>query len=184
MSRRPRARSGAVVALVGCAVLATAAAASGQPPVPATQLQGTFQMAGTVTDAQYVRGEHVGETVQRSWTFTPLCSVGTCPTVRLVRNRARGIDRLTLTAVGPRAYAGTAQFYAPLRCAGRIQRPGQAIPFQIRVHVTAIGPAPGGGTMATAITATYTNTSRLNLTRCVAVLGHDAASYTGTLAAG
>ena len=59
-----------------------------------------------------------------------------------------------------------------------------SIPFQIRVHVTATGPAAGGGTVATAITASYVNTSRLNLTPCVAVLGHDAATYTGTLAPG
>jgi hypothetical protein len=166
------------------ALLLAAAAASAQPPQPATQLQGTFQMAGTVTVAQFVRGEHVGETVQRNWTFTPLCSAGTCSTVRLVRARATGTDTLTLTAVGPRAYAGNGQFYAPLRCAGQVRRPGQEIPFRITVHVTATGPATGGATMATAITATYVNASRLNLTRCVAVLGHDAARYTGTLAPG
>jgi hypothetical protein len=101
-----------------------------------------------------------------------------------VRGRATGTDVVTLTAVGPHAYAGTGQFGAPLRCAGRIYSPGQAIPFQIKVHVTATGPAAGGATIATAITATYVNHARLNLTPCVAVLGHDAARYTGTLAAG
>ena len=34
--------------------------------------------------------------------------------------------------------------------------------------------------MATQISATYVNKSRLNLTRCVIVLGHDSARYTGT----
>jgi hypothetical protein len=165
-------------------LLAAPAASTGQSPTPATQLQGTFQMNGTVTVARLVLGEHVGQTVQRSWTFTPLCTSGTCHRVRLVRGRATGTDTLTLTAVGPYAYAGTGEFFAPLRCAGRVHRPGQAIPFRITVHVTATGPAPGGATMATAITATYVNRARVNVTRCIAVLGHDAARYTGTLAAG
>ncbi len=184
MTTRRRARPALVVAAIGCALLAAPAASPGQPAAPATQLQGTFQMAGTVTVARFVRGEHVGESVQRSWTFTPLCAAGNCATVRLVRARATGTDTLTLTAVGPDAYSGAGQFYAPLRCGGRVHHPGQAIPFRIKVHVTATGPAAGGATMATAITATYVNGARLNLTPCVAVLGHDAARYTGTLAAG
>lgn len=173
-----------LLAAVSGVLFVAPAASPGQPPAPATQLQGTFQMNGTVTVAQFVRGEHVGEAVQRSWTFTPLCAVGTCASVRLVRSRATGTDTLTLTAVGPSAYAGTGQFTAPLRCAGRIYRPGQAIPFRIMVHVTATGPAPGGGTIATAISARYVNRARQNLTPCVAVLGHDAARYTGSLVAG
>lgn len=185
MSAHRHPRAGLLVAAIGCVlVLASPAASSGQPPTPATQLQGTFQMTGTVTVAQFVRGEHVGQTVQRNWTFTPLCGSGNCATVRLVRGRGTATDTLTLTAVGPQAYAGTGEFFAPLRCAGQIHRPGQAIPFRIKVHVTATGPAPGGATMATAITATYLNASRVNLTPCVAVLGHDAARYQGTLAAG
>jgi hypothetical protein len=184
MTVRRRARAGLLIAAIVCVLLAAPAASPGQPPAPSTQLQGTFQMTGTVTVAKFVRGEHVGETVQRSWTFTPLCSSGPCATVQLVRTRATGSDTLTLTAVGPDAYAGTGQFDAPLRCAGRIYQPGEAIPFRITVHVTASAPAAGGGTIGTGITATYTNVSRLNLTPCVAVLGHDAASYTGTLAPG
>ena len=184
MTARRRARAGLLVAAIGCVLLAAPADSPGQPPAPATQLQGAFQMTGTVTVARFIRGEHVGETVQRSWAFTPLCSSGPCATVQLVRSRRTATDTLTLTAVGPNDYAGTGQFSAPLRCAGRIYNPGVSIPFQIRVHVTATGPAAGGGTVATAITASYVNTSRLNLTPCVAVLGHDAATYTGTLAPG
>jgi hypothetical protein len=104
--------------------------------------------------------------------------------VQLVRGRRTATDTLTLSAVAPNAYAGTGQFNAPLRCDGRVYPAGVEIPFRIRVLVTATGPAPGGGTIATAITATYTNASRLNLTPCVAVLGHDAARYTGTIAPG
>ena len=74
--------------------------------------------------------------------------------------------------------------YAPLRCAGRVYPSGEAIPFHIRLTVRATQPAPGGGTTASAITATYLNTVRLNQTPCVAVLGHDSAHYTGALAAG
>ena len=34
--------------------------------------------------------------------------------------------------------------------------------------------------LASQISATYVNKTRLNLTRCVIVLGHDSARYTGT----
>lgn len=184
MTLRRRAQIALALAAIGAALLIVPSASTGQPPpAPTAQLQGIFQMTGTVTTAQFVRGEHAGETVQRSWSFTPLCSVGYCATVRLVRGRATGIDTLTLTATGPRAYAGTGLFHAPLRCAGRVYRPGQAIPFQITVHVTGTAPAAGGAMVATAISATYVNTARRNLTPCVAVLGHDSASYTGTVGA-
>jgi hypothetical protein len=158
--------------------------AAAQPVAPATRLAGTFQMSGTVTVAVNVRGEHAGETVQRTWTFTPACPAGPCATVQLVRARAAGTDTLTLTAVAPNVYSGKGRFYVPLRCAGRIYRPGEAVPFRIRVRVTATSPAAGGGTMATAITATYVNRRRLNLTPCLALHGHDAARYTGTLRTG
>jgi hypothetical protein len=89
--------------------------------------------------------------------------------VILVRQRANGTDRLTLHKDGPNAYAGAGRFYAPLRCAGRIYRPGQSVPFKITVHVTATDH----------LNATYVNGTRINLTPCIAVLGHDAARYTG-----
>jgi hypothetical protein len=154
----------AVVMLVATIGLAPGAAAQ-----PAPQLQGTFQMTGTVTVATNVRGEHVGQVVHRTWTFTPSCPAAPCATVILVRQRANGTDRLTLHEDGPHAYAGDGRFYAPLRCAGRIYRPGQAVPFRITVHVTATDH----------LKATYVNDARINLTPCIGVLGHDAARYAG-----
>jgi hypothetical protein len=153
-----------LASLVAAAALAPGAA--GQPP---PQLQGSFQMTGTVTVAKNVRGEHVGQVVQRTWTFTPLCPTLPCANVRLVRQRAGGTDTLTLHAVGPGAYMGTGRYLAPLRCTGRVYTPGQVVPFKIIVHVTAMGD----------LHATYVNRSRLNLTPCIGVLGHDAARYTG-----
>ncbi len=155
---------GAVVVLV--ATLGLAPGAAGQP---APQLQGTFQMTGTVTVANNVRGERVGEIVHRTWTFTPQCPTAPCATVRLVRQRATGTDTLTLHQTGPDSYAGAGRFFAPLRCTGRVYRPGQVVPFKITVHVTATGH----------LNATYVNRSRVNLTPCIGVLGHDAARYTG-----
>jgi hypothetical protein len=155
-----------LVVVVLVATLGPAPAAAGQPAAP---LQGTFQMTGTVTVAHNIRGEHVGQVVLRTWTFTPLCPTQPCATVQLVRQRATGTDTLTLHAVGPTAYTGASQFVAPLLCAGQVYRPGQAVPFTISVHVDATGQ----------LSATYVNRSRLNLTPCIGVLGHDAARYTG-----
>jgi hypothetical protein len=160
MSRR-------VVAIVVLA--ATLGFAAGAAAQTAPQLQGTFQMTGTVTVAANVRGEYVGQVVQRTWTFTPLCATAPCASVRLVRQRATGTDTLTLQQTGPGTYTGAGEFFAPLRCMGRIYNPGQAVPFQITVGITATGQ----------LTATYVNRARINLTRCIGVLGHDAARYTG-----
>jgi hypothetical protein len=165
-----------------CAWVAGSAVA--QAPAPATQLAGTFQMSGRVTVAHLIRGEHVGELVQRTWTFTQMCATAPCATVGLVRSRASGGDTLTLTFLGPGVYAGTGVFYAPLRCAGQIYPTGEVIPFKITVHVTGTTPTPGGVPTVSAIRASYVNTSRANQTPCLALLGHDAARYTGQLASG
>lgn len=157
-----------------------AAPAPAQPIVPAHQLQGSFQMSGTVTVARSIPGEWVGQPVARTWTFTPLCSTGPCATVQLVRQRAAGTDTVVLHAVGPNKYSGAGRFYAPLRCSGRPYPTGEAVPFKIKVTVTATIPA-GTGTAASAIRATYVNSSRLNLTPCIGILGHDAARYTGQI---
>jgi hypothetical protein len=141
-------------------------------------------MAGTVTVAKNVRGERVGESVHRTWTFTPLCPSAPCATVRLVRARAHGTHHLILHRISPGRYVGAGRFYAPLRCAGRIYRPGQTVPFRIKVHVTGTGPGPAGTTVVTRIGGTYLNLHRLNLTPCIGLLGHDAARYTGQLAGG
>jgi hypothetical protein len=181
MTRRVASAGVAAVAAVAAATLTAPALA--QPIAPAQQLQGTFQMTGTLTVAQNVRGEHTGEVVQRAWTFTPLCATGPCATVRLARQRAARINALLLHAIAPDTYAGTGRFYAPLGCSGRIYRPGQAVPYTITVHVTAVTQS-AAGPVASGLSATYVNRSRINLTPCIGVLGHDSASYTGQLATG
>jgi hypothetical protein len=180
----PRQRPRALIVALAAASLASvtgAGAAAAQPPAPTqSRLEGTFQLTGQVTVAHHVRGEHVGEFVRRTWTFTPLCVSGPCAQVRLFRGRADATDTLILSQRSPGVYAGTGRFFAPLKCAGQVYATGEEVPFQIKLHVTATATAPDGTTVATQIAATYVNKSRLNLTRCVIVLGHDAARYTGT----
>ena len=170
-----------VSATVTASAAATLPASAAAQPTSVADLSGTFQMSGKVTVAHNVRGEHAGQLVQRTWMFTPQCTVAPCASVRLVRSRAIGGDTVTLTLQNTAAetYAGTGVFYAPLRCAGRIYPQGQEIPFRITVRVTATT-----GTKASAISATYVNRSRINLTPCIGVLGHDSARYVGQPAAG
>ena len=137
-------------------------------------------MAGRVTVAVNVPGERKGQIVQRTWTFTSGCPVGQCPTVGLSRGRATGSDALVLHRRGPGRYAGNTSFYSPLRCAGRLYPRGQEIPFTITVRITQASQL-GAVAIATRIDATYQNRKRVNLTPCVAVLGHDAARYHGQL---
>jgi hypothetical protein len=54
------------------------------------------------------------------------------------------------------------------------------VPYTITVRVTAAAIAAGVDA-ATRVSAVYTNRSRTNLTPCVAVPGHDAATYHGHL---
>ena len=171
----------ALTALALAVLPATVTASASAQPTPLASLTGTFQMSGKVTVAHNVRGERAGQIVQRTWTFTPQCTVAPCASVRLVRGRATGADTVTLTLQksATETYAGTGVFYAPLRCAGHVYRQGQQIPFRITVRVTAIT-----GTKASAISATYVNRSRTNLTPCIGVLGHDSARYVGQPAAG
>lgn len=159
--------------------LLSAAPAQAQPPVSAT-LQGTFAMTGGVTVAQHVRQEHVGQRVSRSWTFTPACPSGPCTSVTLLRSRATGTDTLLLTESPSGVYSGSGTFYLPLSCAGHRYHHGERVPFTITVRrrTTAV---VNGTVVVTAVSATYQNRYRRNLTPCVAVLGHDAASYSGTL---
>ena len=161
-----------------------AAAARAQSPLADTaRLQGQFQMAGTITAARHVRGEHVGETVQRAWTFAPLCAVGPCQQISLSRQRAAGSDNVVLTLTSADNYAGSGVFYAPLRCNGRVVHRGVSVPFTITVQITNAA-IQGGVPVATQLSATYTNRSRQNLTKCVAVPGHDAAMYQGNSTGG
>jgi hypothetical protein len=172
-------RTTLVLGLLALAAIAPASA-SAQPSQPDSRLAGTFQMTGRVTAARYVKGEHVGEVVQRTWTFTPLCVSGPCAQVRLFRGRANATDTLILNETSPGNYAGTGRFFSPLKCAGTVYTMGEEVPYQIKLQVTATTTAPDGTVLAQQISATYVNTSRLNLTRCVIVLGHDSARYTGT----
>jgi hypothetical protein len=164
------------------AVLAAGAGAASAQPARGTEarLAGTFQMTGRVTAARYVRGEHVGETVQRTWTFTPLCVSGPCAQVRVFRGRANATDTLVLTQTSPGHYSGNGRFFAPLKCAGTVYSMGEEVPYELTLTITATTTAPDGTVLAQQISATYVNKSRLNLTRCVIVLGHDSARYTGT----
>ncbi|HUA05809.1 MAG TPA: hypothetical protein VMB27_18005 [Solirubrobacteraceae bacterium] len=166
---------------IAAALAASAGAASAQPPTPVqSRLAGTYQMTGRVTAERYVRGEHVGEVVQRTWNFTPLCVSGPCAQVRVFRGRANATDTLILTQTTPGTYAGTGVFYAPLKCAGRVYSTGEEVPFALQVTVTGTTTAPDGTVLANQVAAKYVNKTRLNLTPCVAVLGHDSARYTGT----
>jgi hypothetical protein len=170
----PRLAAAAVLA-----ILAFAGSASAQTPATDALLNGTFQMSGRVSVAANVRGERTGQVVTRTWTFTPQCTTAPCATVQLVRGRANGTDTIILGQTSTGTYAGSGVFYAPLRCSGRVYPRGQEIPFRITVRITATD-----GTTASAISATYVNRQRTNLTPCIGVLGHDSARYTGLLAPG
>ena len=165
-----------LLAVVG---LTAAASASTQTPTSDALLRGAFQMSGRVTVAANVKGERVGQVVTRTWTFTPECTTGPCAAVQLVRGRAAGSDTLTLQRTPTGTYTGAGLFYAALRCSGRIYPRGQEIPFQITVRITATN-----GTTASAISASYVNRVRTNLTPCIGVLGHDSAHYVGLLSPG
>ncbi len=160
-------------------LVATAAAAGAAVPSPlaTARLQGQFTVSGRVTVAVNIRGERARQTVVRTWTFAPTCPAGACPEVGLKRTRASGFDLLRLFQTRTGGYSGHGTFYVPLNCGGTTYPKGESVPFTITVHVTAVS-ATG---VATAIKATYMNRSRRNLTNCVAVPGHDAATYTGTL---
>ncbi|MEA2144573.1 MAG: hypothetical protein QOG59_160 [Solirubrobacteraceae bacterium] len=173
----------ALVALVGGGIGAiggSASSAHADAPIPTStaRLTGTFLLAGTVTVAVNIYGEHRGEAVHRNWAFTPGCASGACATVTLVRDRAKGSDRLVLKRAAPGYYVGYSTFYRPVRCGAGIYRPGERVPFRITVRITQ-ALISGGQAVASRITASYRNQVRYNLTPCVAYLGHDAASYHG-----
>jgi hypothetical protein len=161
------------------AIALLAPAASAAQPID-EQLQGTFALSGRVTVAAGVHGEHVGQAVSRTWTFTPVCSIGVCARVRLVRQRAGGTDTLKLHRHGTGNYVGSGRFYAPLQCGGRVYQRGEAVPFTVTVRITAATQTTAGP-VASAIKATYTNLTRTNLTPCVVLPSHDAAVYSGVL---
>jgi hypothetical protein len=174
-----------LAALAAALVLVPVAQAAAQPPAPPfpdARLQGSFDLAGRVTAAHAVKGEHVGETVDRVWSFASGCPVGQCPDVALTRSRATATDSLVLHRRAPGSYAGQGSFFAPLRCAGHLYARGERVPFTITVTIT-FAVQFGAGSFATRVSATYRNRRRINRTPCVAALGHDAASYHGHLQA-
>ncbi|MGA2928884.1 MAG: hypothetical protein ABSG43_23410 [Solirubrobacteraceae bacterium] len=135
-----------------------------------------------MTVAHAMAGEHVGEVVRRTWTFVARCSTGPCRQLVLVRTRAVGSDRTILSERAPGEYAGKGAFFAPLRCGPRTYQHGELVPFTITVRVTAAATV-ASATVATAISASYTNPSRTNLTPCIGLHRHDAATYSGELVA-
>ncbi|MGZ4202944.1 MAG: hypothetical protein ACXVRH_12890 [Thermoleophilaceae bacterium] len=145
----------------------------------AARLEGTFSLAGTVTVARDIPGERAGRHYLRTWRFTAPCRSGSCSSARLVRDRGKGRDRLTLRRRGSDYYVGSGRFYAPARCGRRTYARGILVPFTIAVRVTSVGPNAAGVLVARHLRAQYRNTSRTNLTPCVSALGHDAASYHG-----
>ncbi len=162
---------------------AVAAASAPAPGIGAARLEGQFQLEGRVTAAKLVPGERVGQVVSRTWTFNPACAAGACDQVQLVRARASGTDSVTLHRRKPGYYVGAGSFFAPLQCGSQLYPRGSAVPFTITVTVMAALPTPGVA-VASRVTATYLNRSRRNLTPCVGVLGHDAATYHGHLQLG
>jgi hypothetical protein len=155
--------------------------ASAAHPIDAL-LQGTFTMKGTISVASHVYGEHAGQHVTRSWTFTPSCASGGCPHVVLKRYRSKRhvLDTLTLNRKSPGVYVGKHRFWLALQCNGRVVKRGgyanETITVRIMRAVTNAGTKTASG-----IRANYTNPSRFNVTRCPGNIGHDAANYSGQL---
>ncbi|MDQ6777919.1 MAG: hypothetical protein M3071_17300 [Actinomycetota bacterium] len=148
-----------------------------------TRLAGEFMMTGRITAAQAVAGEHVGETVTRTWTFLPTCPAGQCLTEELVRARAVGTDATSLRR--PKIsvlnyWTGEGSFFAPLICEARVYPMGERVFFRIAVQITGTT-LVAGAPVATSVKASYDSYRRTNRTRCVYPAGHDAAVYTGTL---
>ena len=159
----------------------------GQPPLPPGQprLQGAFAMTGRITAAVNIPGEHAGQTVSRTWVFTPKCGTDACAQVVLGRTRGPGLPPVSvlLSFQSPGFYTARGTFYAPLRCGGRTYRPGERVQYRIGVRVTATATV-NGQLVVTAMRASYTSGRRDNLTRCVAPVGQrDSAQYTGQPAA-
>jgi hypothetical protein len=165
-------------ALAASLLLGGTAVARRTPFQATVRLEGQFQMDGQVTAARHVLGEQVGQMVVRTWTFTPTCVAGPCAQVALTRQRAAGSDNLVLNLTAANLYTGTGVFYAPLRCAGRPIAHGESVPFKVTVQITGTT-LEGAVPVATQVHATYADLGRRNLTRCVAVPGHDAAVYSG-----
>jgi hypothetical protein len=145
-------------------------------------LKGTFTMKGTISVASHVYGEHAGQHATRSWTFTPSCSRGGCPSVVLRRFRSKRhvLDKVTLKRTGPGVYVGKHRFWLALQCGGKVVTHGGYANETITVKIMR-AVSNSGTRMATGIRANYNNPSRFNQTRCPGNIGHDAANFTGSL---
>ncbi len=173
-------RKAARAVAVTLAVLAGGAANARAQLVP-VRLQGTFAMSGTVA-AQDVYGEHTGERVSRTWNFLAQCDRGPCGRVLLQRKRSGQhiLDVVMLIRQPSGLYVGQGQFWVPLDCAGQVESRGGLASETITVRVTRTK-LIGTTRFAAAISATYVNTSRVNLTHCPGAIGQDAAQYQGQL---
>jgi len=161
------------------ALSGTAVALADPGTSPDGRLQGSFVLDGRVTVAHNVRGERAGQRLRRRWSFNSTCASGPCDTVDLRRGRSSGAaDEVTLTRRDVGLYSGSGVFYQALSCHHRRYKRGGRVPFVIRVRVARTATVQGTA-FATAISATYVNARRQNLTRCSGFIGHDAARYTG-----
>jgi hypothetical protein len=178
-ARRTR-RTGAV-ALLAIACSAPVASIAGAAAVPSgPRLAGTFLLAGRVTDAVNVPDEQRGLAVLRQWAFASTCPAGSCRTIVLTRQRTGGLDNVLLRRAATLRYSGSGSFYAPASCAGTAYPRGQLVRFTISVLITAVA-ATDAGPVATRLRATYLSRVRRNLTPCVELPAHDAATYHGHL---
>jgi PKD repeat protein len=157
------------------------AGTGGTAPGSAARLQGAWTMSGKVTRADGVRGEHKGQRVKRKWTFTSSCASGACSKVSLRRERSnKQSDKLTLKRSGSAGYTGKGKFYVRLKCNRRTYNRGGIAYYTIRLSVTKSRTVQSKR-FATAISASYNNTKRVNKTPCGGSIGRDAGTYTGKL---
>jgi PKD repeat protein len=173
-------RHGALIAAVATSLLLTASGRAAVTQPPEARIIGTFVMHGRITTAVRVRGEHRGQAVTRRWTFSGVgCHASLCRELRLRRQRsANHYDRLTLERVGIGTYTGHGRFTSALRCRGRRDPQGLLVPYRITVQVSQVA-AVQGIPFAGQVTAAYTNTRRIDHTRCPIGPSHDAAQYIG-----
>jgi PKD repeat protein len=174
------------LALPVCVLLALVPAADagtgGTTPGSAVRLQGAWTMNGKITRADNVRGERKGQKVKRSWTFTPNCSSGPCSKVVLRRERSsKQFDKVTLKRSGS-TYSGSGKFYVRLKCNGKSYKRGGIAYYTIKVRVTKSKTVQNRA-FATAISASYSNSKRVNKTPCAGSIGRDAGAYSGKYSA-
>jgi hypothetical protein len=185
MFRRPLART--ILLGVLAATPSSSQAAAPPPyaeppyvfPTHQARLVGVFRMSGTITTAVNVRGERKGQRITRKWTFKgSSCGETACARLALKRERsAKHFSSVVLKLRGG-MYRGSGSFDAPLRCLGKTYRRGETVPYRVSVRIRS-AVLFDGIPFAYGITATYTNTKRIDHTRCPLAPSHDAARYTG-----